>query len=219
MKHSVATRGFSIGDVYEITGPGFSNQYEIKVGVRSGFVNDEHIEPYKEEKEMFKVGDKVRVVNGTDIEGVITLKANNHGLCSSAIYPLPTVNIDRGNGEIWKVNLDDIELVDEGKEKELELWKSAERRYYRIFDILKGVLVGIHADGCKVWGIPGCDFCKEYRSRCKECPWTQVMDKDRPACSSWRAVRQKIGDAINATKEILTKINAQIEKMENPDEV
>lgn len=168
---------------------------------------------------MFKVGDKVRVVNGTDIEGVITLKANNHGLCSSVIYPLPTVNIDRGNGEIWKVNLDDIELVDEGKEKELELWKSAERRYYRIFDILEGVLVGIHADGCKVLGIPGCDFCKEYRSRCKECPWAQVMDKDRPACSSWESVRQKIGDAVNATKEILTKINAQIEKMENPDEV
>jgi len=223
VKHSVATRGFSIGDVYEITGHGFSSQYEIKVGVMSGFVNDEHIEPYKDEKEMFKVGDKVRVVNGTDIEGVITLKVNNHGLCSSAIYPLPTVNIDSGNGEIWKVNLDDIELVDEGKEKELELWQSAKNRYRMIHEVLDDLIIGLKSEGSERLGIPGCDFCNRYRLGCtSSCLWLQVINNNK-VCSDknspWRKVFDNTYEAKSTIEEALGKIDRQIAKLENPDEV
>ena len=172
---------------------------------------------------MFKVGDKVRVVNGTDIEGVITLKANNHGLCSSAIYPFPTVNIDRGNGEIWKVNLDDIGLVDEEKEKELELWQSAKKRYLRIHEVLGELIIELKNGGNDRLDIPKCDFCDKYNTPFQgcnaECPWRQVIGNGtvcgEPAQkSSWREVYDHVGDAKSAVSSILRKIDDQITGME-----
>lgn len=199
---------------------------------------------FKEEIDVFKVGDKVRIVQDKLKEGchgvagnkgVITLKENTEGLMRSGadvdgtIYPFPTVNVDCG-GAIWKVNLDAVELVDEKTEKDLELWKSAEKRYNRIYEILKGVLMGMYANGCDTLGIPECDFCKEickensiyniYNSAgCKKCAWAQVMDECCSGCSSWNVMREKIIDALDVTDEILTKINAQIAKMEKADEV
>lgn len=241
VEHSSYTKVFSVGGVYSVSGlRGYGEDgygydgihlYEIsdEHGL-VGYVDDKHIEPYKykEENEMFEVGDKVRIIReklrvgctGVFGTGVITEEANSHGLDRRTIYPFPTVNISCGDNFVWKVNLDAVELIT--KEEELAMWKNARERYGKIHKGLSELMDGLQSTGNKRLGIPECKFCIEHESDCYYCPWGQVMN-DGESCSeaqsSWRKIQSSIDSAMEGTSRALEMITDQIAKLEKTDEV